>query len=54
MANDLRDRRIAILATDGVALVLPGGTINPDNLRADCDVPAFCDTIVRALSAVRT
>ena len=100
MADELRGRKIAILAADGVeqvelerprqavqdagarvdllsiddgeiqamngdideydALILPGGTCNPDKLRMDedavgflrDDLPAFCDAIVREFSSV--
>jgi protease I len=46
MAHDLSGKRVAILATDGSpddydALLLPGGTVNPDQLRIDPDAVAF-------------
>ncbi len=47
MADELRDLKNAILATDG-ALILLGGTCNPDKLRMDEDAVRF----VREFSSV--
>ena len=55
------DRRVCDASIDEYdALILPGGTCNPDKLRMDedavgfvrDDLPAFCDAIVREFSSV--
>ena len=42
MSQDLNGMRIAILAADGYdALLLPDGTVNPDQLRMNADAVGF-------------
>ena len=54
MANELRERKIAILATDGVEVVDEEVVIDRNLIssRNPDDLPAFCAAIVREFSAV--
>ena len=54
MADELRDRKIAILATDGVEVVDEEVVIDRNLIssRNPDDLPAFCAAIVREFSAV--
>ena len=54
MADELRERKIAILATDGVELVDKEVVIDRNLIssRNPDDLPAFCAAIVREFSAV--
>ncbi len=59
MANELRDCKIAILATDGgeqVELEQPRQAVQAPGAQTDLlsidDLPAFCDAIVREFSSV--
>ncbi|WP_338086578.1 hypothetical protein [Nesterenkonia massiliensis] len=67
MTETLQGKRVAILADASVgaydALLLPGGTVNPDQLRADKnlitsrspeDLPAFSEAIVSQLAGTTT
>jgi len=54
MADELRERKIAILATDGVEVVDEEVVIDRNLIssRNPDDLPAFCAAIVREFSAV--